>query len=86
MTAENISNTELDTTIRRALAEVLSIHVEQVTPSVNLVEDLGLDSLDSAEVAVILRERGIPLTKSAILQVATPAELITLATDAMASS
>lgn len=43
--------------IRKLLAELLKVEEEKITPEAKLVQDLGLDSLDSIELLLTLEEQ-----------------------------
>ena len=49
--------TEIETTIKEVLAKQLTMPVENIKPESRLVEDLGIDSFGSVEVAFELEEK-----------------------------
>ena len=45
---------EIITTINTALAEEFELDLDDMTPDVSLYEDLGLDSLDTVDMVIVL--------------------------------
>ena len=48
---------EVETTVKEVLAKQLSMEVGKITPDSRLVEELGIDSFGSVEVAFELEEK-----------------------------
>jgi acyl carrier protein len=64
--------------VRGSLAKILNVDTSELSP-VALIEDLGADSLDIAELSALLAEQGIELDKAAARQAASVADLIAIA-------
>jgi len=45
---------EIITTVNTALAEEFELDLDEMTPDVSLYEDLGLDSLDTVDMVIVL--------------------------------
>nr|WP_320116006.1 phosphopantetheine-binding protein [uncultured Desulfuromonas sp.] len=45
---------EIITTVNTALAEEFELELDEMTPDVSLYEDLGLDSLDTVDMVIVL--------------------------------
>jgi acyl carrier protein len=53
---------EITLRVRQIIADELSVPIEEVTPQAHIVEELGADSLDRAELSVAIEEEfGISL-------------------------
>jgi len=64
--------------VRSLLARILNADASGLSPE-TLLEGLGVDSLDIAELSAMLAEEGIELDKSDARQAATLADLVAIA-------
>lgn len=66
--------------IRAVISKALSVPLEKVTPEASIIEDLGADSLDLAELSISLQEElGIDLTDEQLAGIRTVQDVIDVA-------
>ncbi len=66
--------------IRAVISKALSVPMEKVTPEASIVQDLGADSLDVAELSISLQEElGIDLTDEQLARIKTVQDVIDVA-------
>ena len=70
---------EIETKVRKVLAEQLAVDESQVTPQARFAEDLNADSLDLTEAVLALEdEMGIEIPKDEMEKVKTVGQAIDL--------
>ena len=70
---------EIETKVRKVLAEQLAVDESQVTPQARFAEDLNADSLDLAEAVLALEdEMGIEIPEDEMEKVKTVGQAIDL--------
>ncbi|WP_067968538.1 acyl carrier protein [Nocardiopsis trehalosi] len=70
---------DLTRLLRGVCAAVLAVDRADVTDAALLAEDLEADSLDTAEIAGVLRSHGVPITAREAAAARTFADLVALA-------
>lgn len=76
MTIDDTTDTDL--LVRTLLAKILNVDTARLSPQARL-EDLGVDSLDMAELAAMLVDEGVQFDKAEAQQAATIADLVAVA-------
>jgi len=63
---------EMQDKINQHLIEQLSVNIEQIIPTANFRDDLGADSLDSVEIALLLEDEfGISISDEELVKMPT---------------
>ena len=69
----------MQTKLGSNLSKQLSISLDRITPSSNIATDLGADSLDIAEIAMMIKEEfDYDMTDSQVLGIKTVGDLLIL--------
>jgi acyl carrier protein len=71
---------EITAIVNDVLFKVLAVPADKITAEAELLEDLGADSLDFAEISAALADRGVSVDKTDMKELVTVADLIALAT------
>ncbi|GAA1650784.1 hypothetical protein GCM10009733_054780 [Nonomuraea maheshkhaliensis] len=71
-----MSDEEITTLVRERCASILKVHPSRVTEDARLREDLEADSLDLAELHVVLEEEWGPMPREALADVRTVGDVV----------
>ena len=73
-----MTDIEIETTVKRILAEEFEVDLARLTPDVNLYDDLDLDSIDAVDLVVRLQqETGKKVNPSDFKQIRTLKDVVT---------